>query len=230
MSAYFPRDKLTSAQIRGHFQNVALSPPISPYLPRCELTLRQISRRCDRSADVATNKPTLRQDLAISRGCQLICRETSSPRRRCQGPEGARPPAGRRLVWLAIRLELLQLAPGPGVLRAPEPSPSRSGTAHPAGKLSGKRGRSANRRGERLSLERESRFRRDDSPRYRGGGMVPANRLAPRRPAGFQDSASKLNPRSAPRDSPLLHDPAGALTWIRKRRRMENTYRMSDMR
>lgn len=88
---------------------------------------------------------------------------------------------GSRLVAIAVLAELSGAARrfSSSVLRAPEPSPGRSGTAHPAGKLSGKRGRSANRRGERLSLEGESRFRRDDSPRYRGG-MVPANRLAPR--------------------------------------------------
>jgi hypothetical protein len=58
----FSRDQLPSAEIRGHFQNVALSPPISSYLPRWELILRQISRHRDRSADVATDKPILRQN------------------------------------------------------------------------------------------------------------------------------------------------------------------------
>ena len=56
----------------------------------------------------------------------------------------------------------------------------------------------------------------------KGGSPVACTRW-------FLKSASRPNPRSAP-GLALLRDPAKALTWIRKRRRIETTYRMSDIR
>jgi len=82
MGAYFSRYKLASAQIRGHFQNVGLSRPISPYLPRWELIFPEISSHQRRSADIPGMSAYLGRYPRISPRWELILPETSSHRRR----------------------------------------------------------------------------------------------------------------------------------------------------
>src|SRR6478672_4841310 len=71
MGAYSSRDKLPSAQIRGHFQNVGLSRPISPYFPRWELIFPEISSHWRRSADIPRMSAYLGQ--CPGTGCGTGC-------------------------------------------------------------------------------------------------------------------------------------------------------------